>query len=134
MAHRGLTSRNKRALVGSLAAVALGTAVVAPLATSSGSAGAVTISGAQSLADKVEVHFAKPKGPTTDIHLLGWNDFHGNLEANAGLNIYGQFAGGAAWLAQAVHDKQAQYGDRQMLSGRRNLQRTFQEPVPRHGL
>jgi 5'-nucleotidase len=114
MARGGLTSRHKRALVVSLAAVALGTALVAPLATSSGSAGAVTIGGAQSLADKVEVHFAKPNGPTTEIHLLGWNDFHGNLEANAGLNIYGQFAGGAAWLAQAVHDKQAKYGDRQI--------------------
>ena len=32
----------------------------------------------------------------------------------AGLNIYGQFAGGAAWLAKAVHDKQAQYGDKQI--------------------
>ena len=113
MARGGSTSRNKRALVGALAAVALGTALVAPLATSSGSAGAVTISGAQSLADKVEVHFAKPSGATTDIHLLGWNDFHGNLEP-ATLNIYGQFAGGAAWLAQAVHDKQALYGDHQL--------------------
>jgi 5'-nucleotidase len=26
--------------------------------------------------------------------VLAWNDFHGNLEANAGLNIYGQFAVG----------------------------------------
>ena len=32
----------------------------------------------------------------------------------AGLNIYGQFAGGAAWLAKAVQDKQAQYGDKQI--------------------
>ena len=32
----------------------------------------------------------------------------------AGLNIYGQFAGGAAWLAKAVQDKQALYGDKQI--------------------
>ena len=54
------------------------------------------------------------KGRTTDVHLLAWNDFHGNLEAGAGLNIYGQFAGGAAWLAKAVEDKQALYGDKEI--------------------
>jgi 5'-nucleotidase len=91
----------------------MGTVLIAPLATSSGRAGAVTIDGARSLADKVEVHFAKPKGATTDIHLLGWNDFHGNLEPST-LNIYGKFAGGAAWLAKAVADKQTQYGDKQV--------------------
>ena len=47
------------------------------------------------------------------MHLLAFNDFHGNLEA-AGLNIYGQFAGGAAWLAKAVKDSQALYGDKQI--------------------
>jgi 5'-nucleotidase len=114
MAHGGLTSRHKRALVGSLAAVAMGASLIAPLATSSGSAGAVTISGAQSLADKVGVQFTNSKDRTTDVHLLAWNDFHGNLEASAGLNIYGQFAGGAAWLAKAVEDKQATYGDKQV--------------------
>jgi 5'-nucleotidase len=86
-----------------------------PLATSpGGSAGAVTIDGAGSLADAISVQFA-PKPPrTTDVHLLAWNDFHGNLEASAGLNLYGQFAGGAAWLAQALHDKQALYGEKQI--------------------
>jgi 5'-nucleotidase len=91
----------------------LGTALVAPLATSSGSAGAITISGANSLADKVSVQFKKPKERTTDIHLLAWNDLHGNLEA-ASLNIYGKFAGGAAYLAKLVKDRQAQYGDHQL--------------------
>jgi 5'-nucleotidase len=113
MARAGLTSRQKRGAVGVLATVALGTALLAPLATSSGTASAVTITGAQSLADKVAVQFKEPKGSTTDIHLLGWNDFHGNLEPGT-LNIYGQFAGGAAWLAQAVREKQAQYGDHQI--------------------
>ena len=31
----------------------------------------------------------------------------------AGINIYGKFAGGAAYLAKAVKDRQATYGDRQ---------------------
>ena len=35
------------------------------------------------------------------------------LEA-AGNNIYGQFAGGAAYLAKAVKDRQALYGDQQV--------------------
>jgi 5'-nucleotidase len=41
--------------------------------------------------------------------VLAYNDLHGNLEA-AGLNLYGHFAGGAAYLAKAVKDKQQQYG------------------------
>ena len=91
----------------------MGTAVLAPLARSSGQAGAVTIDGARSLADKVSVQFQKAQGKTTNVHLLAWNDFHGNLEPT-GLNIYGQFAGGAAWLAKAVEDKQALYGDKEI--------------------
>src|SRR5262245_50937320 len=113
MARGGLTSRHKRALVGSLAAVALGTALVAPLATSSGSAGAVAISGAQSLADKVSVQFKKPKEGTTPVHVLAFNDLHGTLEPAAN-NLYGRFAGGAAFLAKAVKDRQAQYGDNEL--------------------
>ena len=103
-----------RAGVGLLAVVAIGTALLAPLATSSTPVGAATIDGARSLSDRVAVQFKPSRTRTTDVHLLAWNDFHGNLEATAGLNIYGQFAGGAAWLAQAVHDKQAQYGDKQI--------------------
>ena len=114
MGQRRLGGWNRRVLVGFLAVAAMGTALLAPLARSSGQAGAVTIDGARSLADKVSVQFQKAQGRTTDVHLLAWNDFHGNLEAGAGLNIYGQFAGGAAWLAQAVHDKQALYGDKQI--------------------
>jgi hypothetical protein len=77
----------RRVLVGGLAVAAMGTALLAPLASSSGPAGAITINGAHSLADKVSVQFQKPKERTTDVHLLAWNDFHGNLEAGAGLNI-----------------------------------------------
>jgi len=113
MSHRHFAARGRRLGAGVLAVAAVGTALVAPLATSSTPA-AAKIDGARSLADKVSVQFARSKDRTTDVHLLAWNDFHGNLEATAGLNIYGQFAGGAAWLAKAVHDKQAQYGDKQI--------------------
>ncbi|HVE18130.1 MAG TPA: hypothetical protein VNB52_03560, partial [Ilumatobacteraceae bacterium] len=95
MGHRRLAIRS-RAGVGLLAVAAIGTALLAPLATSSTPVGAATIDGARSLADRVAVQFKPSKTRTTDVHLLAWNDFHGNLEAGAGLNIYGQFAGGAA--------------------------------------
>lgn len=97
-----------------LAVSAVATALLAPLAASTGTAGAVTIEGAQSLNDTVRVDFDRGnKDRTTDVHVLAWNDFHGNLEPGT-LNIYGQFAGGAPWLAKAVGDKQAAYGDKQM--------------------
>ena len=51
-----------------------------------------------------------PRPATTDVHVLAFNDFHGNLEPGT-LNIYGQFAGGAAWLAEAIGEKQAEYDD-----------------------
>ena len=93
-----------------LSALALGVVIAAPVAApSSGSSDAVTISGASSLSDAVSVSFTSKKAKTTDVHLLAFNDLHGNLEA-AGNNIYGRFAGGAAYLAKAVKDKQAQYG------------------------
>jgi 5'-nucleotidase len=40
---------------------------------------------------------------------LAFNDLHGTLDP-AGQTLYGQFAGGAAYLAKAVKDKQAAYG------------------------
>jgi 5'-nucleotidase len=102
--------RGRRISAG-LAVTALGVALVAPLATgTSQRADAVTIAGARSLSDKVTVQFEKPtKDKTVDVHVLAYNDFHGNLEA-AGNNLYGQFAGGAAYLAKAVKDRQALYG------------------------
>jgi 5'-nucleotidase len=98
-----------------VAALAVGVVLTAPLARSDGNeAGAVTISGARSLSDRVVVDFAQDGKPrtTTDVHLLAFNDLHGNLEA-AGNNIYGQFAGGAAYLAKLVKERQALYGDRE---------------------
>jgi 5'-nucleotidase len=98
-----------------VAALALGVVLTAPLASSDRApAGAVTISGARSLSDQVVVSYGGDARTTrtTDVHLLAFNDLHGNLEA-AGNNIYGQFAGGAAYLAKAVKDRQALYGDHQ---------------------
>ena len=93
-----------------VAAVAVGVVVAAPLAArNQAPASGVTISGARSLSDQVSVSFATlDKQRTTDVHLLAFNDLHGNLEA-AGNNLYGKFAGGAAYLAKAVKDRQAQY-------------------------
>jgi 5'-nucleotidase len=97
-----------------LAAIAIGVVLAAPLASPNRAAAGPIISGARSLSDQVVVRFAAqpPKDRTTDVHVLAFNDLHGNLEA-AGLNIYGKFAGGAAYLAKAVKDRQAQYGDDQ---------------------
>jgi 5'-nucleotidase len=93
-----------------LAATAVTAVLVAPLATNStGRAGAVTIAGARSLSDQVSVQFAPASGRTTDVHLIAYNDFHGTLEP-ASQTLYGDFAGGAAYLAKVVKDKQAQYG------------------------
>jgi 5'-nucleotidase len=97
-----------------LAALAVGVVIAAPLAsTKSNAKDTVIISGARSISDRVAVTFQKPsKYPTTDVHLLAFNDLHGTLEP-AGNNIYGKFAGGAAYLAKVVEGKQAQYGDLQ---------------------
>jgi 5'-nucleotidase len=97
-----------------VAAVAVAVVVVAPLAAPNRQAtGGVTISGARSLSDQVSVSYGTvDKHSTSDVHLLAFNDLHGNLEAD-GLNLYGRFAGGAAYLAKAIKDRQAQYGKRQ---------------------
>jgi 5'-nucleotidase len=95
-----------------LIGVGVAAVVVAPLAAAGGGpASAVTIAGATSLTDTVSVSYAAPsKGTTTSaVHLLAFNDFHGNLEP-AGLNLYGKFAGGAAYLAKLVKDRQKAYG------------------------
>jgi 5'-nucleotidase len=93
-----------------LAAVAVGVVIAAPLASPHRASANVVISGARSLSDQVQVTYGNAGDhPTTDVHILAFNDLHGNLEA-ASLNIYGRFAGGAAYLAKAVKDRQAQYG------------------------
>jgi len=97
-----------------VAGVAVAVVVAAPLAAPNPAAtDGVTIAGARSLSDHVTVSYSQLDGRrTTDVHLLAFNDLHGNLEAG-GLNIYGKFAGGAAYLAKAVKDRQAQYRNRQ---------------------
>src|ERR671933_384697 len=93
-----------------LAAIALGVVLAAPLASPNGASAGPIISGARTLSDQVQVTYGQAtKDGTTNVHLLAFNDLHGNLEA-ASLNIYGKFAGGAACLAKAVKDRQAQYG------------------------
>jgi 5'-nucleotidase len=98
-----------------LAATAVAAVLVAPLATTTTArADAVTIAGARSLSDQVSVQFAPTPsaGKTMDVHLLAYNDFHGTLEP-ASQTLYGQFTGGAAYLAKVVKDKQATYGANQ---------------------
>lgn len=102
--------RQRRYQVG-LAAVAIGAAVLAPLATSAPAAKATTIAGARSLGDNVAVNFDHGHKPakTVDVHLLAYNDLHGTLDP-ASQNQYGQYAGGAAFLAKAIKDRQKKYG------------------------
>jgi 5'-nucleotidase len=99
-------SRTVQAILATLAVVVV---LAAPLERAEG----VVISGARSITDHVSVTFASKKVRTTDVHLLAFNDLHGTLEA-ASLNIYGKFAGGAAYLAKAIEDRQLQYGDYQL--------------------
>jgi 5'-nucleotidase len=98
-----------------LVAVALSVVLVVPLAAPNGAAirPGIIISGARTISDRLAVTFASA-GPkqTSDVHLLAFNDLHGNLEAGS-LNIYGKFAGGAPYLAKVVKDRQALYGARQ---------------------
>jgi 5'-nucleotidase len=97
-----------------LAVLAVGVVITAPLAsTNPAEKDTVMIAGARSISDRVAVTFSKPgQQPTTDVHLLAFNDLHGTLEASSN-NIYGKFAGGAAYLAKVVKAKQTQYGDLQ---------------------
>jgi 5'-nucleotidase len=105
---------SSRVAQGGLVAVSLSAVLLAPLAaTGPAVTAAPTISGAQTLTDTVSVSFqsAAETGQTSTMHVLAWNDFHGNLEP-AALNIYGKFAGGAPYLAKLVKDRQAIYGRR----------------------
>jgi 5'-nucleotidase len=97
-----------------LALVAVGVVLAAPLASpNKAAADPVIISGARSLSDQVVVTYSKTKPQrTTDVHILAFNDLHGNLET--GGTLYGRYAGGAPYLARLVKDRQAQYGDNQV--------------------
>jgi 5'-nucleotidase len=97
-----------------LAIAAVAVVLAAPLASpNSASSGGAVIAGARSITDQVLVSYGPAVASrTTDIHLLAFNDLHGNLEP-ASLNIYGHYAGGAAYLAKLVEDRQAMYGAHQ---------------------
>jgi 5'-nucleotidase len=97
-----------------LALVALGVVLAAPLASPNrAAADPVIIAGARSLSDRVVVTYGKAKSDrTTDVHLLAFNDLHGNLET--GGTLYGKYAGGAPYLAKMVKDRQGQYGNHQV--------------------
>jgi 5'-nucleotidase len=94
-----------------LAAIAVGVVLAAPLASPNKASAGPIISGARSLSDQIAVNFAAmPAGhETSDVHILAFNDLHGTLDPG-GQNLYGQFAGGAAYLAKVVKAKQADYG------------------------
>jgi 5'-nucleotidase len=98
-------------LTAALAALAVAVVLGAPLASPTKASAKVVIAGARTLSDKVSVTFADvPKGHTTrDVHILAFNDLHGTLDPG-GQNLYGQFAGGAAFLAKEVKARQALYG------------------------
>jgi 5'-nucleotidase len=94
-----------------LVAIAVGVVLGAPLASPNKASAGPIISGARTLSDQISVNFADvpPGHDTTDVHVLAFNDLHGTLDP-ANQSLYGQFAGGAAFLAKAVKDRQAQYG------------------------
>jgi 5'-nucleotidase len=94
-----------------LAAIAVGVVLAAPLASPNKASAGPIISGAKTLSDQVAVSFAdvSPGHETSDVHILAFNDLHGTLDPG-GQNLYGQFAGGAAFLAKVVKAKQTDYG------------------------
>jgi hypothetical protein len=97
-------------------AATVGAVLAATLASPNKASADVVIAGARSISDPGSIAYGvKKQGTTTDVHVLAFNDLHGNLEA-AGNNIYGHFAGGAAYLAKAIKDRQAQYGGRRRPS------------------
>jgi 5'-nucleotidase len=105
--------RNSKVRLARLAPLVLvAAAIVTPFAVGSGGvASGAVIGGAASMTDRVEVNYeSSGKDRVGDVHLLAFNDFHGNLEPGT-LNLYGRFAGGAAYLAKAIKDKQQEYHD-----------------------
>lgn len=108
-----LGSRRVRWAVPLMFAAVVGAVLTVTLASPNKASADVVIAGARSISDPVSIAYgANKQGTTTDVHVLAFNDLHGNLEA-AGNNIYGHFAGGAAYLAKAIKDKQALYGSQE---------------------
>jgi 5'-nucleotidase len=107
-----LTPGARRAVRPIVLAGALGATAMIPLAATSSSAGAV-IGGSNRIGDAVSVNFKQanpPGGALVAAHILGFNDFHGQLESGSAIRRFGQYAGGSAYLAKAIKDKQNTYG------------------------
>ena len=63
-------------------AAAVGAVLMTTLASPNKASADVVIAGARSISDPVSITYVvKKKGTTTDVHLLAFNDLHGNLEA-----------------------------------------------------
>ena len=94
-----------------LAAAALAVVVATPLASPNRASADVVIAGARSMSGPLSLNFAAaPPGHTTkEVHLLAFNDLHGTLDPGT-QTLYGQWAGGAAFLAGKIKELQAQYG------------------------
>ena len=112
--HRLTEVVRRRSVRAGLLAASVGAVLLAPIATSSGGpAGAVVIGGAKNLSDQVRVELGtearrKYRRARSGVQRLPRQPRGGRA------NIYGKFAGGAAYLAKAIKDRQAMYGDRQV--------------------
>ena len=102
----------RRSRVVALGAAAILAAAVAPLATSAPSASAEWIVGEARIGGTLAIDFGTTSNSTTEVHVLGFNDFHGHLETTTPGSLYGTPAGGAVYLSGALRAKQATYGAR----------------------
>jgi 5'-nucleotidase len=104
--------RRSRARAAALATVGLGVAIAVPLSQSSPTAARSWIVAEARLGANVDVIFAPTANPTTEVHVLGFNDFHGHLRTDTPGSLYGTPAGGSVYLAASLRAKQALYGAR----------------------
>ena len=105
-----LSTRRSRVIA--LGAAAVLAASISPLATSVSPASAQWIVGEARMGGTLAIDFGTTTNPTTDVHVLGFNDFHGHLETATPGSLYGTPAGGSVYVAGALRAKQATYGAR----------------------
>jgi 5'-nucleotidase len=106
------TFHTRRSRVVALGATAILAAAVAPLATSAPSASAEWIVGEARMGGTLAIDFGTTTNSTTEVHVLGFNDYHGHLETTTPGSLYGTPAGGTVYLSGALRAKQATYGAR----------------------
>ena len=104
--------RRSRARAAALATVGLAVAIAVPLSQSSPTSARSWIVGEARLGANVDVIFLPTANPTTEVHVLGFNDFHGHLRTDTPGSLYGTPAGGSVYLANDLRAKQALYGAR----------------------